>query len=222
MEHGKENAGKVRIDSAIGLNEWYDTRTQGTPLISNKRNEGGFVHQVAELIDPEQRATFREDILITKATRVEANEERNTPEKVIVKGYIFDFRKAILPTEFSVLNPRAMDYFEDLGATEKTPVFTQIRGKQVSQTIVREIKEESAFGDAAVRKVRSSHKDFVITWAQAEPYEWDSEETILATDVVKALEDREIYLADIKKRQNDDQASQGIGSSSIKKDTYDF
>lgn len=43
MEHGKENAGKVRIDTAIGLNEWYD---KDGNLVSVRRNEGGFVHQV--------------------------------------------------------------------------------------------------------------------------------------------------------------------------------
>lgn len=226
MKHGKENAGKVRIDSAIGLNEWYDTKTQGSPLVSVKRNEGGFVHQVTELGDPKTRATFNADIVITKATRIEADEERNRPEKVIVSGYIFDFRKTIMPVDFSVTAPRAMDYFEGLEATEKNPTFTRVQGNQVSQTVVREIKEESAFGDAAVREVRNSYRDFVINWAQAEPYMWDDEETILASEFSKAMSEREIYLAEIKKRQDEYQANQGNalagGTSETKKGQYDF
>ena len=42
MEHGKENAAKVRIDSAIGLNEFYSDRNGEEQLVSVKRNEGGF------------------------------------------------------------------------------------------------------------------------------------------------------------------------------------
>lgn len=44
MNGGKENAGKVRIDSAIGLNEFYSDRSGKSELVSTKRNEGGFVH----------------------------------------------------------------------------------------------------------------------------------------------------------------------------------
>lgn len=50
MEDGAENAGKLRVDSAIGLNEWYDKEDN---LISQKRNEGGFIHQVTSLCDEE-------------------------------------------------------------------------------------------------------------------------------------------------------------------------
>lgn len=232
MGSGKESAARVRIDSAIALNEWYDSRTEGNPLISAKRNEGGFVHQMtmAEQLneDEQKRATFDCDILITKATRVEANEERNLPEKVVLKGYIFDFRKAILPVEFSVTNPGAMNYFESLDISNKNPCFTRIKGEQISRTIEREIREESAFGDDNIRIARSSQRDFVVTWAQKEPYAWDDEETLLGTEVEKAIADREVYLADMKKRQDEYQATknnalaQPAAATSVKKDDYNF
>ena len=152
MEHGKENAGKVRIDTAIGLNEWYD---KDGNLVSVRRNEGGFVHQVQELCEPKSRATFNTDMVITNVRRVEADEEKETPEKVIVKGCVFDFRNALLPVEFSVYEPyapaKALDYFENLGASPSSPVFTRVQGIQVSKTIVRKTEEESAFGEAVVK-----------------------------------------------------------------------
>lgn len=229
MEHGKENAGKVRIDSAVDLNEWYDTRTQGNPLVSQKRNEGGFVHQTSDLCDPKSRATFNTDMIVTGAVRIEANEERQIPEKVSVRGYIFNFRGDILPVDFSVTVPRAMDYFENLGATEKTPVFTRVMGNQVSQTIVRKIEEEGAWGEVHVREIPSSYKDYVINWAQAEPYAWDDESTILASELAEKMAKRELDLADIKKRQDEYQATKGnalAGSTgttaSPKKDSYNF
>lgn len=235
MEHGKENAARVRVDSALALNEWYDSRSEGNPLISVKRNEGGFVHQmtIAEQLnsDTHERATFDCDMLITKTTRVEANEERNTPEKLVLKGYIFDFRKAIMPVEFSVLNTGAMNYFENLEISSKNPLFTRVKGEQISQTIEREVTEESAFGDAKVRIVRSSQRDFVVTWAAKEPYVWDDETTLLGSEVEKAIADREVYLADIKKRQDEYQASKNNALSggaaapatvAPKKDDYNF
>ena len=209
MEHGKENAGKVRIDSALDLNEWYDTRTAGNPLVSVKRNEGGFIHITQELNAENQRATFEVDMVITGATRMDEDTERNQPEKVVVKGCIFNFRKALLPMEFTVLNPRAMDYFEGLGASTKTPVFTKLSGQQISKTVVKKIEEEGAFGEASVKEVRNTQRDFVITWAQATPYEWDSEDTILASELGEMIAAREVYLADVKKRQDEYQANKG-------------
>lgn len=206
MANGKENAGMVRIDSAIGLNEWYDQNGQ---FISVKRNEGGFVHQTNELNDEAQRATFNTDIVITGCTRLEEDEEKKLPERLIVKGAIFDFRGALLPVEYTVVHPAAMDYFESLDASQSNPTFTRVQGIQVSQTIVKEIVEDSAFGDAKVKPVKSSYRDYVINWAQANSYEWDDEGTLLASELTEAVANREIHKAEIKKRQDEYQASKG-------------
>lgn len=213
MEHGKENAGKLRIDSAIGLNEWYDNNTTGHPLVSVKRNEGGFVHVTQELAEEKNRATFDTDMVITNVIRTEADEERDLPEKVTVKGCIFDFRGSLLPVEFNVYTPyapeKALDYFENLGATSSSPVFTRVQGVQISKTVIRKIEEESAFGDTKVKEVRNSQRDFVINWAQPETYAWDSEETLLVSELNEKMAAREVTLAEIKKRQDEYQATKG-------------
>lgn len=232
MDNGKENAAKVRIDSALALNEWYDTRTENNPLISQKRNEGGFIHLItlAELDTFAPGAKFDCDFLITKATRKEPDEERNLPEKMVLKGYIFDFRGALLPVEFSVLAPKAMDYFEAQEPSEKHPFFTRVKGDQISQTIIREVKQESAFGDASVETVRSSQRDFRITWGAPTPYELGDESTLTAAELTDLVAKREVYLADIKKRQDEYQASRGNAleggaaatTAAPKKSDYDF
>ena len=210
MKDGAENATKIKIDSAIGLNEFYTTNraTGNEELVSAKRNEGGFIHVVADL-DPDEkvRSTFDCDIIITKATRIEADEERQTPERVNLHGVIFDFRKNILPVDFTVLNPIAMDYFESLGISDKSPVFTKVKGRQISTTVVKEIREQSAFGEDYVREVKNTRKDFVVTWAQAEPYEWDDESTILVSELNEAIANREVALAEIKTRNEEYKAS---------------
>lgn len=205
MANGKDGAGMVRIDSALDLNEWYDKENN---LISVKRNEGGFLHQINELnIDENQRATFDVDMVITNVKRVEADEEKGTPEKMTIRGVIFNFRNAILPMEFSVLHPGAMDYFESLEATPKNPIFTRVKGMQVSRTVIKKVEETSAWGEVSVKTVKNSSKDFVINWAQQEPYEWDDDSTILAEELNEAMANRNIYLAEVKQRQDEWQAS---------------
>ena len=213
MNASAVEAVKLRIDSAIGLNEFYTDRNGKEELISAKRNEGGFVHVVTDgLAKENDRNTFKCDMLITNVRHIEADDEKKLPEKAIVKGAIFDFRKSLMPVEFSVVHPNAIAYFEGLEASNTNPVLTEIRGRQVSETIVKQIVEESAFGDASVREVKNSRKDWVITWAKQEPYEWDDESTLTAMEVNEALKNRELALAAMKQRQDEYKASKGAAA----------
>lgn len=215
MKDGAEKAVKLRVDSALGLNEFYTDRNGKEELVSAKRNEGGFVHKVDAIDEDEKvRNTFKADMVINCVTRTEPDEEKNIPEKVIVKGAIFDFRKNLLPVEFSATNPNAMNYFESLGATLKEPVFTCVWGRQVSEVIVRQIRTESAFGEDEVREVKNTRRDFVITGASKEPYVWDDESSITAAELNEAIQKREIDLAAMKKRQDEYKASKGIAKPS--------
>lgn len=210
MQDGAEKAAKLRVDSAIGLNEFYTDRNGKEELVSVKTNEGGFVHTTNVLAEKEtDRNTFKCDMVITQVTHIDADDECKTPEKAIIKGVVFNFRNEILPVEFTATNAGAMAYFEDLGATASNPVFTKVWGRQVSEVIKREIREESAFGEDSVREVQSTRKDFVITGAAKEPYEWDSEDTILASELTTAIANRETYLATMKQRRDEYKASKG-------------
>lgn len=214
MDKGKDGAAKVRIDTAIGLNDFYTDRDGTETLVSAKRNEGGFIHTTPTLAEDEKnRNQFEVDMLITNVRTIEADPDRDLPEKAVIKGAIFDFRKSLLPVEFSVINSNAISYFESLGASSKEPVFTRLKGRQVSETIVRRITEESAFGEASVREVTSSRKDWVIWWAQNEPYVWDDESTITAAELTEAMANREVYLADIKRRNDEWKANRGQAST---------
>ena len=223
MKDGKDVATKLRIDSAIGLNEFYTDRSGKEELVSAKRNEGGFVH-VADVLstDENNRNTFKCDMLITGCTRIDADEEKNLPEKVVVKGAIFDFRKSLLPVEFTALNPKAMDYFEGLEASPSNPTFTCVWGRQVSQVVTRTITEESAFGEPSVREIKSTRKDFVITGASVTPYEWDDENTMTAAELTEAIAARETYLATIKQRQDEYKAYKNAAAAAPAKSGFNF
>jgi len=223
MADGKDVANKISIRSALGLNEFFSSRSGKEELVSTMRNEGGFVNIVDTLDEDEKkRNTFRCDMIINQVRHIDADPDRGTPEKAIIHGVIFDFRKAILPVDFTVLNPNAISYFEDQNISNANPFFTQVWGRQVSETVVHETHVTSAFGEDYVQSSQSSRKDFVITGAAADPYEWDSEDTILAKELAEAMTNRETYLATIKQRQDEYQASRNAASAAPSKSSFNF
>ena len=211
MDSSWSDAARIRVDSAIGLNEFYSERDGEEVLVSAKRNEGGFIHVITDNnldADEKHRNTFKVDMVITGTVEREGDPDKGIADSLIVKGCIFDFRKALLPVEFVATSPGAINYFLGLGASTKEPVFTNIWGNQVSTTVTRTITEESAFGEPSIREISHSRKDWVITGARAEAYEWDSEDTITVNELKKAMSDREVELAAKKQRAAEWRANQ--------------
>lgn len=211
IANGKDEALKVRVSTALALNDFY---TPDDRLVSAKRSEGGFVNVINELGKEDERNTFDVDMLITSVTRVEANEENNIEEDYLtLRGAIFNFRNAILPVEFTVRDEEGISYFESLDASAQNPIFTEVRGKIISTTVKREIKEESAFGTASVRTVDRTTREWCVDWARPVEYDFGAEDTLTVEEVKKAMEDREVYLANIKKRRDDYLATKNSSSA---------
>ena len=208
MEHGVDRAAKVRIDSQIGLNEFWSVRNNPEgEVVSQIRNEGGFLHVVQTIAAAEGlRDTFKADMIVTNTRRIEGNEEQGREEKVEIKGFVFDFRNALLPVTFYVYGG-GMDHFENLEASPKHPAFICVNGHQVSKTVttVRQ-SENSGWGETFAQEVTSTQREFVVTGAN-DPYEWDDENTITAQEYKEALQAREITIAEIKSRQEEYEAS---------------
>ena len=224
MEHGKDKAQKFVADTAINVDEWFTERNGEEEVASFMRNEGGFLTAVDSLNEDEnKRATFDTDIILNKVTRFEADEEKELPEKVILNGYIMNFRKDFMPVRYTVLNPGAMDYFESLEVSDRNPVFTRVRGKQVSTIVVKRVEEEGAFGETYVREFQNSHRDFVVNWAVKDTYEIGEDLDISPAEIKKGLADRQTNLATKKKEReeylaNKDNATANAGSAFAKSD----
>ena len=203
---GKDNALKVRIDTALALNDFY---TQDGNLVSVKTNEGGFVSFVNGDLCPEnERNTFAADMVITKVDRVEANPEKNIDEDyVTVRGAIFNFRNDLLPVDFTVRHKDGMKYFEDLGASNAEPVYTKIWGKIMCMTSISEVKEDSAFGESSVRTYERKEKEWTITGTAKVTYDFGDEKILTADELKKAMQNRETMLAETKARSDEYRAS---------------
>ena len=240
---GPEAATKVRIDTALALNDFY---TEDDRQISTKVNEGGFVTILNGELNPEnERNTFTTDMVITNVSRVEADPEKNidkdkfniintefkndkhflrfSPKELdnidkdylIVKGCVFNFRNNILPVDYVVKNEDGMQYFEDLNASPNEPVFTKVWGKINCTSIVNEIKEETAFGEESVRTFERITKEWLITGTSKVPYDFGDESVLTVAELTAAMQDRELLLADTKKRSQDYRASKKANSATI-------
>ena len=207
-KNGKENATRVRIDTSLSLNEWYQNEKDEKP-VSVLRNEGGFVHIMSDPLNENenQRNTFKVDMLINGMRDVEANPELGLPAKLVISGYIFNFRNEILPVEFSVTSLSGIKYFQKLDASKGNPVFTQVWGNQVSQTVRIETKTESAFDEDHVSIRETSRRDFVVSGALREPYIWDDEEYLTGAEMSEKAAARETMLAEMRQRQAEYQAN---------------
>ena len=218
LNDGAENATMVRIDTALGLNDFYTDRNGEETLVSAKRNDGGFVTIINSLGDADSRNTFECDMLINGTRYVEADEEKHIPaDYLVVKGAVFTYNGRILPVEFVVKSKGGMDYFESLNASPDNLTFTKVWGKINSEMIVTRKEEESAFGEPAIKEYTRTIREWVITGTSKPDsvYEIDDAENgITKEEIKKALADREIYLADVKKKQDDWKASQAGGSAS--------
>lgn len=216
MANGADQAVKLKIDSAFGLNEFYTEKDGKEELVSAKRNEGGFIHLVNELnADVNARNTFDCDMVITNVREVEADEDRNLPRKAVIKGCVFDFRNAMLPIEFDALSEGAINYFLGLEASSSNPVFTRVKGNQISTTIEKTIEEESAFGEASIRTVTNTRKSCAVNWAAKDPYVWDDESTLTAAEFLKIISEREVYLATVKQRQDEYKAQKAQADNAV-------
>lgn len=214
---GKDDAMMVKIDTALALNDFYTNRNGAETLVSAKRCEGGFVTIVSSVEDDENaRCRFDEDMLINNVRHIEADPEKNIDKDyIIVKGVVFDFRNAMLPVEFVVRSEGGMKYFESLDVSPKNLVFTKVWGKINSTTIVTRQEEESAFGEPSIKEFTKTVREWLITGTSKPEAVYpigDAEAGITEEEIKKAMADREIYLADVKKKQDDYQASKNAGS----------
>lgn len=204
---GKDNAMMVSLSPSLSLNEFYDKEDK---FVSVKVNEGGFAEIVNSL---DAKATFTTDMLINRVTEVEPDDEKGTPYMVKVGGAVFNFKNELLPVEFTVCEA-GQRQFLDLGASASNPIFTKVWGviKCSSETIVK--TEESAFGEAAVKSYEKKSKDWIITGCAKEPYDFGDESVLTVAEVQKAMQDREVKIADIKKRQEEYEAKKGSSAKS--------
>lgn len=198
------DAVKVRIDGAVDVNDFV--ANDGT-MASPKRVKGSFAH--AENV-VHGDANFDMDVVLTSV--IEHSPE-NGEDYLELKGCTFNYKQDVVPVSVNVRSNGGINYFLGCDISPKTPLFTEVKGQIVSQSIEREIEEESAFGDPIVKKVFSNLRTWDVTWARVEPYEWNDSATITTKEMKQKMADRETYLATVRQRHDDYVAKRDGGQS---------
>ena len=206
---GKDAAVKVRLQPSAALNDFYPNG--GDELVSQQRNEGGFVTILSELRpEGEFRQRFQFDAVINGVNIVET--ENPEDEYARINCVIFNFRNDILPFSLIARDKNAINYFVSLDPSASNPVYTKVWG-QIVNTTVKEYKTvESAFGEPAVDVTEKHQREWVVTGAKPEPYIFDNENTITAAELQKAIASRNVYLEDVKARAKEYYASRNAVS----------
>ena len=219
VNDGKDAAMKVRLTPSAALNDFYPQG--GDQLVSQQRNEGGFVSIVTDL-NPEgpNRQKFVFDTVITGVTLVEADPERNIAEDYVkINCAIFNFRNDLLPFSLVARSQGAINYFMGLDASPSEPVYTNVWGEIVSTTVKVEKTVESAFGEPTVDVSERRQREWVVTGAKPETYVFDDESTITREELSKAIADRNVYLEEVKTRAKEYYESRGNAVAAPKSST---
>lgn len=208
---------KVSISSRLGVNDFWSE--QENDFVSMQQVEGGFLNFINNFREEnvEERNRFSEDMFITGITTKE-DEEGNIKDATL-SGYVFGFRKAILPVKFKIKNEQGISFFEDFDISVKNPILTSVWG-HIQSTLVEMPGKviESAFGEQQVIKGNSySVQEWVVTGSSVSPYELGDKDVLTSEEMKQAIQDREVYLASIKARQEEYKKSKSQNTATTQK-----
>lgn len=200
---GKDDAMIIKAEPALALNDFYG---RDGNLVSAKRAEGGFVTEVSAIppADSGKLNDFTVDMVITGVRRIEADPEKNINEDyAIVKGAAFNFRNDLLPIELTLRDPQGIDFLEGMDISSKQPFYTKVWGKINCTTIKTQQIEESAWGAPKITYTEKKSREWLLTGLKGAGYEFGEEDVLTVEELVKAQQDREVHLADVKKKADE-------------------
>ena len=209
---GKDEAMLVKAEPALALTEFY--KKDDDTLISVKENEGGFISFVSKLEPNEAaRSIFETDMLITGVTIIEPDEEKHIDEKYAeLHGAVFNFKNELLPVSFVVRDEAGINYFDGLGISNSEPVYTKVWGRINCLTKTDTITEKSAFGAAAVKTVKKTSKEWLVEGVLEQAYDFGDEKVMTVDEVNAATQNRQVHLAELKKRRDEYEESKKTGT----------
>ena len=191
---GKENAEKIRLTPSGDLNDFYMVNEER--MVSAQRNEGGFITFIKEL-SPEgtSRNKFTYDMIINEVTVIEPKEGTDDVLHAKIHGAIFNFKEAILPWDLIAYNPKAIDYFEELGVSKAEPIYTQVWGSIKNTTIKVEKEVENAWGEPMIEYSETTRREWVIEGSKPQLYDLTDEDRV---ELQKKTADRNVHLEEVK------------------------
>ena len=138
-----------------------------------------------------------------KVNLKEADGERIKEDYLVIKGAVFDFRGTLMPVELVVRNKNGIDAFQSLEPSNSNPVLNKVWGIINFHSETETKVEETLFGEQNVTTYTKENKEWLITGANPEPYDFGDEAVLTVEEVQKASQEREVYLAEVRKKHDD-------------------
>lgn len=208
-----KDAVKVRVDATIGVNDFMGNDGE---IRSPKQVRGSFIH-----LDkyPGFEAKFEADAVFTSATEREFEGEEPF---LSLRGFVLGFKNAMIPIELTARDKASMNFFESQDISVSEPLAINVSGEIVTNTIVRESTEETAFGERKVNSTRS-FQSWVITSGKT-PYEFGDDAVMTKDDIKHLTAEREATLERVKERAANRAGNSFTTSKPAAKpvDQYDF
>lgn len=189
-------AGRVRIDGDIEVNDWISREGEMT---SNKRVRGSFIHALnaSEPIG-DSPATFECDMLAQSAVE---RESRDGSTYLEVRGFVFNYRGDLIPVNFSVTSEGGRQFFENEDISPASPYFGKVWGDIKSTIVVSKHEVDASnvgFGTQRVETTSSTIRTWEIAGANVNL--GMGEDTITTDELKAADERRQQTLADVRAR----------------------
>lgn len=211
MTAGVDGAIKVKCSPSVDVNEFYVEENGELVLAGGKRPEGGFVNIVSTLnANVSERCKFITDMVISNIT---VNEPDNRPKTVGIHGLIFNFRNEVMTADYIVTNEDAMKWFESLEVSSAEPLYTEIRGTLNFSTETYEKEVENAWGPNQVETHETKVKQWIVTGANPNAYEFGDENVLTMEELQSALQAREVKRANIKKQKQEWEAQKAANAA---------
>lgn len=182
---GKDGAYKIRLTCSAGANPFVG---QDGNIVDRPCINVNFAHPANNGFREDQRNSFKFDIVIVNFVNKEVEDGDDYGE---IRGYVFSGfgdRIEATPVILTIHMKSGIDYFESLDASPQNPVATQVQGKIVSKTIQREQVTEGAFGEPIVNYTTSTQREWEVTWAAPETYEFGDESFMTEDELVRAMD----------------------------------
>lgn len=201
---GIEGCLKVSIDrSSLALNDYYDPRND--TMVSIPITSGGFVNIINDLNpDVSKRHEFHADVLFTRVTPVEADEEKNILQPYDkLRGCVFTSfgTPKIMPYNFAVRSEGGMAYFENHDFTTDGPLYVEVWGEINNTVTYTTTTTETAFGGDVVTQVPHYSREWCVTRAKGVPYDFGEENVMTEADFMAMQQAREVELAEKKEQR---------------------
>ncbi|MED4817612.1 hypothetical protein [Bacillus atrophaeus] len=204
-KHGREGADKVRITQGkIGLNEYY---MQGN-LKSYPQLTTNFVNRLDANEDFNPRAEFDVELFVKNVAEEKVKGEETG--RVNLNGYIPLYGGKVIPFTFVVTKEGSQFVQNNFEKGSTVNVF----GKIINYKEQKVTTKTAAFGEDKKEITSITKREYLVTGGN-DPYDEDSKNAFNPDSIKKALTEREIYLEEMKKNENnkDDNKKSGFGGS---------